>query len=106
MASSPVAVVIQVPTALEPLASEAFDLRVFPNPTSGLLRIEIHLAHPGALRLSLQDLTGRSLSEEQRNSPQLLHEFELNLSALANGLYLLFAESDSGRQSRKVLKSP
>lgn len=105
VASSPVAVIIRVPTALEPLTREAFELHLFPNPTSGLLRVEIHLARPEVLRLSLQDLTGRCLTQQQRTGPNADHVFELNLSALADGLYLLSAESESGWQSRKVLKS-
>jgi hypothetical protein len=57
------------------------DLKLFPNPTKGL----IHIAFSNHKNLSLQvnDLTGRCLFSESLNSSQV------DLSALPNGLYVI-----------------
>lgn len=103
--SPPVPISIRVATSLAPVPSGAgFELRLAPNPTTGRVRVEVALERPEAVRLFISDLSGRRIATEFREKGEVRHTFEVNLGEWADGLYLLRAETDSGQQSRKLLK--
>ncbi len=103
--SPPLPVSIRVATALDPVSlSTGFELRLAPNPTTGRVRVDVTLERPEILRLFISDLSGRRIATELREKGEVRHTFEVNLGELADGLYLLRAETDSGQQSRKLVK--
>jgi uncharacterized repeat protein (TIGR01451 family) len=77
------------------LSVEDFDLKtvsIFPNPTSEILNIN---AQTPISKVSLYDLNGRLLKEEQINGNLMQHQ--LDVQNLSNGIY--FVEIDSGDKS-------
>jgi hypothetical protein len=79
------------PTAAEPEPhSEAFSLRVWPNPARGRATVAFTLQAPSTARLAVYDGLGRAvLARELGTLPAGRHEMALDLSALAPGLYVV-----------------
>lgn len=63
--------------------------KIYPNPTSGQLNIQIHLAQSQELNIFVTDIIGRRLIEEKvfGNEGQL--EYPLNVEALPDGQYFI-----------------
>ncbi len=61
----------------------AFDVKVFPNPTSGQLFLEIHGDQEG-LRIEIYDINGREIQANR-----LFNHDIVDVSSLTQGLYLL-----------------
>jgi hypothetical protein len=79
---------------------EQADLSVYPNPTHDLVRV----AGPasGRWKLSLVDLSGRTLREVVVEHPQ----HELSVADLASGIYLLSIQQADQRWQRKLIVMP
>lgn len=80
---------------------EAFgaDLRIHPNPTNGIVRLD---GLSGDVAVEVLDATGRTVSRSGNNgSPSLL----LDLSAQPEGFYLLRLSGRDGVAVRRVVKS-
>jgi len=80
---------------------EAFgsSLRVWPNPGSGIFRIEgLH----GAEMVEVMDATGRSISRRATNGPDAL---TIDLSEQPDGLYMLRLSGRDGVAMRRLVKS-
>jgi hypothetical protein len=88
-------VISNAPTGLEDIT--ASQISVYPNPVKDLLQINHSLKSIDILQLT--DLTGRILIEETNFA-----ENTLNLSSLANGVYLLKLTKDSQNVVIKVTK--
>lgn len=102
--SAPVAVSVQVPTGLEP-ASAGVEVGVFPNPTTGRIRVEITLDRPAPASATLRDLAGRRLGGRSSEQPATRHAVGLDLGGFSEGFYLLEITSGPHRMVRKVLKA-
>lgn len=72
---------------------------IFPNPASSTLTIETEAMTAEKTRLRVSDLSGRCILTEQMQGPR----HELNISGLANGLYLLSIEGEKGHAVRKFI---
>ena len=85
------------PTGITDLDLEAQQLRIFPNPGSGVLQLEnksrLHIRS-----LTVYDLSGKVLF--QRNVQDNGH-YNLDLSHLSSGSYLLKIDTDHGALNRK-----
>lgn len=78
------------------------EVRVFPNPASDVLRVEMGSEVSGDVSLTVTDLAGRILLTQQVNS---FNDFvELNISRLPQGLYLLRVEGKTEKVVRKFVK--
>jgi hypothetical protein len=88
-------VISNAPTGLEDITAN--QITVYPNPVKDLLQINHSLKSIDILQLT--DLTGRILIEETNFT-----ENTLNLSSLANGVYLLKLTKDSQNVVIKVTK--
>lgn len=70
-------------------------LQAWPNPTSGLLALEVALpADIGTLRLRVVDLAGRLLRASSMDRPSASQRLSLDLSDLPAGIYQLEADAD------------
>ncbi|MEZ4781746.1 MAG: T9SS type A sorting domain-containing protein [Flavobacteriaceae bacterium] len=82
------------------LSNNSFDLseiNIFPNPSSNL----IHIQTPSHLSVSfvrLIDINGKIVLESQNQ----LHK--INISNLANGMYLLQLTTEQGKLSKRIIK--
>jgi N-acetylneuraminic acid mutarotase len=73
----------------------------FPNPTSGVIRLEFEADQSFPLTITIIDMMGRSVLNERRES---LENVTLNLHSFQPGLYLIRVSSKAGTFSRKLLK--
>ena len=77
--------------------STGLETSIFPNPTTGILSIDFESEING--KLFLTDFTGKSVLTEKLKQKNLL-----NLSGLANGVYLLEVKTPNGILIEKVVK--
>lgn len=74
------------------------NLQIYPNPTTGLLNVEMGGELPVST-FQFTDLTGRIALEGKR-----LKGEQLDISTLASGIWILTLETRSGKLRRKVVK--
>lgn len=61
-------------------------VNIYPNPTEGILNIDISDVEEGNVSIKLMDLSGRLIKEIQTNS---LKNIQLDINNLSNGIYVL-----------------
>jgi hypothetical protein len=69
---------------------------VFPNPTEGQLTLQYNSPEKADYLLKVTDLAGRLIVNKSLSGMQGLNRHELDLSALAKGMYKLSLENASG----------
>ncbi len=74
------------------------EARVFPNPTSGQLQVDLP-QNLGTAQATLYDLHGRLLQQQTTSTTGLT----MDLSTLPNGMYLLKVKGDGWLQSARVM---
>lgn len=79
-------------------------LKAFPNPTNGVLQVEVSELPRDAGALSVVDLTGRTVYEQTWELAPADLTWELDLSTLSQGLYLLELSTTGGRKVMKIEK--
>ncbi|MEL6674452.1 MAG: T9SS type A sorting domain-containing protein [Bacteroidota bacterium] len=72
------------------------DFRLFPNPARDQLNLELSSPRPLDLRINITDLRGRQVHPPQRMLVQGTSLQSLDISSLAEGLYLLRLSSQQG----------
>ena len=77
------------------------ELSVFPNPTTGLITIEMKEYKGSALSFILYDLKGQEVFRKESSVGSYI-KFDLDLAALSQGVYLLRVVSEN--QPYKTLK--
>lgn len=78
-------------------------ISVFPNPTSGMVRISVTLNELSKVDFALTDLRGRVIYEASTPANGLQLQRDVDLSSLAAGVYMLkVAAGDAVRWSRVV----
>ncbi|MCB0532653.1 MAG: T9SS type A sorting domain-containing protein [Lewinellaceae bacterium] len=86
--------------SVDPPSVRKLDLR--PNPTSGLLTLDLELAHPAGLQLDLLTLQGQLIQTENAGTVSALqHTFDL--SRLPVGTYLLRLHVDDEIALRQIV---
>jgi hypothetical protein len=79
--------------------SAGTSIRIWPNPTSGLLYIELPVRDP--MKVQILDLKGVVIRETMTSGTE---ELRLNLSPLPEGLYTLYISGDQGTFRKLILK--
>ncbi len=89
---------------LGPSAARGYAVKIFPNPTQELLNIFIKTPEQEELKLTLVDVTGKIIYNQQ--VPLGTPELQLNLKNIPEGMYLLSLISPKGYRinSFKVIK--
>ncbi|MBX7241942.1 MAG: T9SS type A sorting domain-containing protein [Bacteroidia bacterium] len=77
-------------------------MSISPNPSNGTFSVKITLINPSELTLSVYDITGKLISENQKQVVyDYTHTFRLN--EISNGFYTLKIKTRSGEIIRKIL---
>ncbi len=76
-------------------------LKVYPNPAQNVLNIHFGETVPGEVALRLVNLQGQMLRQQELQNPG--GNWQLDLSNLPTGLYLLQLQSEEGLVSRKIV---
>lgn len=77
------------------------DLTIYPNPTSGDVRIRCPKDMSGPALLRIMDVTGRSISTEAIDMVSTADRI-VNLSTLPNGSYIIELANDQVRRSTRI----
>jgi PKD repeat protein len=80
----------------------ASGVSVYPNPTSGTVRVEMDLLERMDVKLSIIDLAGRVL-QQVGDEGVIRFETELDLSREADGIYLLEMDVSGRKAYRKIV---
>jgi hypothetical protein len=76
-------------------------VKIYPNPTSNIVNIEIEGALNKSVQVSVKDISGRVVLQQTLTSDNST----INMSALSGGLYILDTQfSDGQKQSFKLVK--
>lgn len=84
---------------------ENYQLLSFPNPFTICTTIQVELKSGGNIDLSLYDLSGKKIETiANKKLSAGKHEFELRDSGLKKGIYVCILKTNSGIQTRKIIK--
>lgn len=94
-----------VSTSVEaPEIAPSSDLTVYPNPTSGEIRLRGLPSGAQNCTVTIYDLTGRVVQQQYVLTPDSDNELTLSMSHLEQGLYLLTVQHSKGYHSTRFLK--
>jgi len=87
------------------LKNSGTSFNVYPNPTNDKLTLRMNIIRTVDLNIELFDLGGKLVFEQQANFDKDKTECKLNISNLANGIYMLKVTSKEGSsQTLKIVK--
>lgn len=81
---------------------ELQDLVLYPNPSSGILRLTFD-GEKIDTRVQLTDMSGQVLFSNQKNLAQGSYDSEIDLTAHPSGTYVLIISQDNKRLTRQVI---
>jgi hypothetical protein len=84
-------------------SESVLEYRVFPNPVHDDATIEFGAKMQGAARVNIIDLTGRIVKNYDMNVSAEAARFNLDLSDLQNGLYIMNVRSGAEQKSTKLM---
>jgi len=76
-------------------------LEIYPNPTSGSIRIKNQFSTFEQSSLIVYDMTGRVVMKNQ--IPNGIYVYEFDLSTIANGVYQLQIRNANGLHTSKII---
>jgi len=79
------------------------DIKVYPNPGSGLFKVEMNNKEPMAFRFKVYNLTGKEVLTEAAR-PVTACKTTLNLTPYSDGIYLLSIQTGEHKKVIKLLK--
>ncbi len=89
----------------EPLLQNISNVRVFPNPTSDKLNVEMEQLQTAGVRIELLDATGRlrQVLLDERQLPPGVHRLEFDVQHMTNGLYFLRIRTAEQQETKKII---
>lgn len=93
-------------TVLQPLSSEDelfSNTKIYPNPTSEKLNIELKLNPNSSVEFSIFDINGRAILQKKQKINEYPQKEEINLSGLNSGEYLLRISTNQYNTTRKII---
>ncbi len=76
---------------------------IYPNPTQGLVTLELASPAEGSASVELIDITGRQVYQSHFSLTEGISNHELDLGTLPEGLYFLNVTTPSGRGTHKLI---
>lgn len=84
--------------------SSATSLRVSPNPSSGMLYLDLVSPEQGSLQVVLTDVQGKTLQTWNFNKPGMSWSQSINLGNLPSGSYFIRVQGKTIREVRQFLR--
>lgn len=79
------------------------NVSIYPNPASWYVDVALHAEHKASAKLTLRDLTGRTVSAVTVAVNEGVNMQRMDLRHVAKGTYVLFVEMDKQISSHKVV---
>ncbi|MCB2408544.1 reprolysin-like metallopeptidase [Hymenobacter lucidus] len=80
-------------------------IQVYPNPSTGIFKVNVDNAQRGAITLRVTDAMGRTVATETLTKGAALLQHELDLSKLSTGVYQLHIDMPEGTAVQRLLKN-
>lgn len=94
----------EVPCLTTGIEETAFGtVGVSPNPTNGILSIQLDMVQPENLAMEVIDLTGRSVRSESIFAAQGASQHRIDLSTVTEGIYVLRLSGQKGVMTQRVV---
>jgi hypothetical protein len=74
---------------------------IYPNPTTGNLTVNTSALTASSLKITISDAVGKTVLVKTFHLPAL--EYDMDLSGLGNGIYLLHADDEKGNFTKKLV---
>ena len=94
---------VRKPTGITQMSLNV-DVRIYPNPATGIINVELAYKSNELISYTLLDVTGRVIENGQWSLNSSSSRFTLNLSDVIKGMYLLKLSTDEGQSTFRVLK--
>lgn len=78
-------------------------LRIFPNPATGLVNVEIDAFRGGVVSISIKNATGAGLQTRHMSLPSGKTVFQSDISSLPAGMYWLELADENGMVRKKII---
>ncbi|MES2621578.1 MAG: T9SS type A sorting domain-containing protein [Bacteroidota bacterium] len=88
---------IDAPIGIEEL--ENLVLKVFPNPTSGVVNVEFENAMPGKTKIRMQNIFGQTVKEQSIEAQTGKNIVSLLVETFASGIYFISLQNETGKPS-------
>ncbi len=89
-------------TGINDLSGALHNLKIYPNPTDGLIYIELNLPDYTDIRLEFYDATGRKIYIREFTNVNGIHE-SMDISDLTPGVYFLKVQTKKGQVVRNIV---
>ncbi len=88
------------PTSIGDIAAGSFELNLYPNPTKGLVTVELQERSATDIEIKVMNLSG---AEVFRKNFGANDKIQINLSDQVSGMYMVLIESDGQRVVKKLI---
>lgn len=79
------------------------DIKLYPNPTSDVLNMEMELAQDAQIELVIIDATGKTVLSRSLNQMEGLNKLTLNMYDLPSGIYMLNVVSENEMLTKRFI---
>jgi hypothetical protein len=76
--------------------AEVIDMKLFPNPTTGLVTVELYSKMGGNYKVSITDLSGRQVLSQEFKASSGRNQQEIDLGFVNAGLYMVYIKDAQG----------
>ncbi len=83
--------------------SNADGLKVFPNPASEMMNIEIKTEFEGEASIRLLDMTSREILHTKQSLTKDINNLQLNVNNIRDGIYMMHIQYGNQSKSKKVI---
>jgi len=92
------------PSVGVPEANPTSTIRLYPNPAKENVTVSSQIEIPGNLEITISTMLGQTLlNRVYQHQPAGSHTFQVNLSGIRSGIYLLSVESSGSIQTLKLI---
>lgn len=76
---------------------------IYPNPTEGLLTLQLDMVQSQMINAEVRDISGRTMLSNTVSAAQGVSQHQLDLQGLAEGIYTLRIQGASGVHTQKII---
>jgi hypothetical protein len=102
--NSPYSNVLELPFAVGIQKNGFAAFKVFPNPSTGEITVDLDDAYLGALQLNVIDQVGRVVLQEQLDKNTNVLQHQINISDLSNGVYMIQLQGKDRSSTSRIVK--
>lgn len=97
-------ILVGLNTNTEELQADLDNIELYPNPTSGAVRLELMLSEVRDVHIQVLNLVGQTLFEQTERTVQQL-SMPIDISSLPEGLYFVRVKAGDRQVMKKLIKS-